>query len=284
MILKKEISAYAENLCNEYMEHMDFSLIPTMPEIAIHFGVSEQTIRRRMSEMEFKGHKGFIDYLRISLAHKMIDEGVGYGKRLNTIFGFDSYSSFHRYIKANFGKTPVQLFGKKRSQEDKPKIVYVFQYPNGVIKFGVSINPRVRLAQHRQNPLSGHSNPDRTYDTGPTLLYKEIESCLIDHFSFYRTCSSEWIEGVSFNDVVATIEAVMQGNELPALDSEDRCQEISRYYEYANKKCIDNGFCDLDDLSSVSRVSKQELIHWVMKDENKFKLAIDAALYRKGMR
>ena len=271
------MQAYLDKILESYLMEMDFSIIPTLEEMTKDIGVSEQTIRRRFANLEYGSYRGFIKSLRDSMISVIRDSNNISGLNIDKVLGFDCMESVYRYIRSNYNCTPKDIFG---SHHEDLKHVYIFEFPNGAIKFGVSVNPFIRVGSHSASYLSGNNTPISSYCTGLMNNYSDVESKLIYAYSNFAIGNNrEWISGVSFDDVKDSLQLIIEGMEVSKQNNINR--RVADLRSSASEQAKQAGLNSLAELIRLTGLPERTVHDWHKHNQTKFQLAIDAALYRK---
>lgn len=107
----------------------------------------------------------------------------------------------------------ARSMGPKPFQNIVPKHVYAIEI-NGRVKIGITRNFKLRLSQIQQ-PLRKKGRATNHYVTKDKYVNPlEPEKAILKELDHHRTGhQSEWLQNISFNEVVSTIERILQDYE-----------------------------------------------------------------------
>lgn len=86
--------------------------------------------------------------------------------------------------------------------------LYAAKYSNGLMKFGVSKNPKIRLESHDKIMVMSGAVRVETYISSKTSYPYRIENKVKKRFAAYAKHGSEWIDGVKYEEVVSFISSL----------------------------------------------------------------------------
>lgn len=109
---------------------------------------------------------------------------------------------------------------------DQTGYLYVAEYSNGLIKFGVAErSPEARLADHDKTLMYSGVDRVKTFISEQTAFPYRVERKAIERFSDFRVFGNEWVKGVDFDAIAEFI-----GRSLISVDCPERMEWL------ANKK------------------------------------------------
>lgn len=263
------IRHFAKNCC----EIMEIDPTYSMEAMAKDCGRSQQTVRRYLIELGYGSFTDLLDSIRKDLIEILVSKDIDDVFSLSKRLGFDDFRSLYRFTSKIYQATPSIVIDNIKNKIPEKKLLYVVSFTNGVVKFGVTNDRNRRFEAIKCNHLVREANINRQFSTELREDYSKIENILIGKYrDFSIGCSREWLENISFDQVA--LDAI----EMTKSDAEKlNLGEIT-------KSAIDSGFSNIMEVCTLSGIEYMELKDWHKNKPERFKLAIDAALYRKGKR
>lgn len=272
-----DVDRYLSDLIEVSIKNKNMGHIPSFDDMVIELSTSPQTLRRRIAGTEYRNYKGFLEYARSLVFTSILDDEFTSPERLAEAMGFKDVASIYRYTREKIGRTPSNVMNSTNGASRK---LYVFGFPNGAVKFGISVHPEIRLNDHINNPLSGHEEPIYKCITLYRKDYRDIENRLIDEFRGYSADGTrEWLLGVDFKSVQSVLNDALKDDEGVHIDIS--VKSAKEFYSTLSGQALMAGFSGLEELKTLSRVSESDLREWHRNNPERFDLAVDAALYRR---
>lgn len=269
-----EIIDFLDKEKSRVVAELDGNSMPEVDDVIKALDTSFGTVLRTLRASKYGSLVGYKNSVRASILESMALSGCTDHRAISKAIGFGDFRSLYRFTRSVYNCTPDEYFEMLSGVDPVSRHLYVHEFPNSNIKFGVSRSPEMRLKSVRNHELSGKCKPVKTYISESTSVAINVEKMLIDLYKDKSIgLAREWLNGVDFDHVVEKLVDFNDNFEVYAHSGNSDFKDLVI-------ELRSSGFVGFSDFSEVSDFTIDRMCEWMKGDRLMFDVAIESAKYR----